>query len=81
MSEAMGADASRVPAGGRLSRIGGLLRAKSGMTKRLRSMAGSRFQTLGDAEPTLRRTIPIMIVGFLAILAVARFISLGRAHV
>jgi two-component system cell cycle sensor histidine kinase PleC len=46
------------------------------MTKRLRSIAEGRLPTLGDAEPTLRRTIPIMIVGFLAILAVARFISL-----
>jgi two-component system cell cycle sensor histidine kinase PleC len=76
MSEAMGADASRVPAGGRLSRIEGLLKAKSGMARGLRSKAVRRFQTLGDAEPTLRRAIPIMIVGFLAILAVARFISL-----
>ncbi|RYE85065.1 MAG: PAS domain-containing protein, partial [Hyphomicrobiales bacterium] len=73
----MGADAASVPAGGRLSRFEGLLKRFSDIVIRARGLVRpSHTGTLMSAEPALRRAIPILIVCFLAVLAIARFLSL-----
>ncbi|KQT55285.1 MULTISPECIES: ATP-binding protein [unclassified Aureimonas] len=72
----MKADASSVPAGGRLSRIESLLKAREEIVGLAKWLARPSYQTLLNAEPALRRAIPVLIVTFLAILALARFIAL-----
>ncbi|MBC8130368.1 MAG: PAS-domain containing protein [Rhizobiaceae bacterium] len=72
----MGADATSVPAGGRLSRFEGLLKVRADIVGHAKMIACPTYKTLLDAEPALRRAIPILIVTFLAILAVARLLSL-----
>ncbi|WP_244487941.1 ATP-binding protein [Aureimonas sp. Leaf454] len=59
-----------------MSRIEGLLKAREEIVGLARWLARPSYQTLLNAEPALRRAIPVLIVTFLAILALARFLAL-----
>ncbi|HEY9055542.1 MAG TPA: ATP-binding protein [Aurantimonas sp.] len=72
----MGADASNAPAGGLLSRFEALLTSKTEIAGHAKMLAGPTYERLLRSEKTLRRTIPILIILFLAIAAIARFAAL-----
>ena len=72
----MRADASGAPAGGILSRFEALLNAKTEIAGCARIFAAPAYERLLRSEKALRRAIPILILSFLAIAAIARMAAL-----
>ncbi|MCO6405073.1 PAS domain-containing protein [Aurantimonas endophytica] len=72
----MRADAPSAPAGGRLSRFETLLSAKAEIVGHAKILAAPAYEKLLRSERPLRRSIPVLIILFLAIAAVARLASL-----
>ncbi|NDV87801.1 PAS domain-containing protein [Aurantimonas aggregata] len=72
----MRADASSAPAGGRLSRFETLLSAKAEIVGHAKILAAPAYEKLLRSERPLRRSIPILIILFLTIAAVARLSAL-----
>ncbi|WP_342586483.1 PAS domain-containing sensor histidine kinase [Mangrovicella endophytica] len=63
-----------------MSRIEALLKARSEISGYAKIVAAPAYQKLLQAEPALRRAIPILIVIFLSMLALARCISLVESR-
>jgi len=72
----MRADASNAPAGGLLSRFEALLTARTEIAGHAKMLAAPAYQQLLRSEKFLRRSIPVLIVAFLALAAVIRLATL-----
>ena len=72
----MRADASNAPAGGLLSRFEALLTARTEIAGHAKMLAAPAYRQLLRSEKALRRSIPILIVSFLALAAVIRLATL-----
>ena len=77
----MQADASNAPAGGLMSRIHHLLDETNEIVRNARTRLAPQFHHFKPPEHYLARSIPILILAFLALVAAVRFGSLASDNV